>query len=150
MNLVVDANLVVALFVPLPYSDAASRRMTSWQRTHTELFASLLLEYEVSTVLRKAIVAGLMTTQQARDALGEISALGIQCLPPTLELHNRALYWADRLGRSKAYDACYMALAEQMRCELWTADRRLTNNARQSNVTWVHWIGYDDCLVSLR
>ncbi|HSR30541.1 MAG TPA: type II toxin-antitoxin system VapC family toxin [Anaerolineae bacterium] len=60
---------------------------------------------------------------------------------PPVHLHERALRWADRLGHSKAYDAHYLALAEQEGIELWTADRRLANGAQQAGAHWVHWIG---------
>jgi predicted nucleic acid-binding protein len=113
----------------------------AWKRDGVELLAPVLLEYEVGAVLRKAVVAGLLTTSLAGEALRRIAALNIQCLPSTLELHERALFWADRLGHSKTYDAHYLALAEQRQTALWTADRRLANGERQSGVKWVHWIG---------
>lgn len=141
MSVVVDANLVSAIVLPLPYSDQATQRITAWKRGGVELLAPLLLEYEVGAVLRKAVVAGLLTTGFAAEAMHRITALNIQCLPPTLKLHERALHWADRLGHSKTYDAHYLAVAEQRQTALWTADRRLANGARQAGVTWVHWIG---------
>jgi predicted nucleic acid-binding protein len=87
------------------------------------------------------VVAGLLSTALAAEAMRKVMALNIRCLPPTLELHERALHWADRLGHSKTYDAHYLALAEQQRAAFWTADRRLANGTRQAGVTWVHWIG---------
>jgi predicted nucleic acid-binding protein len=136
VNIIIDANLVAATVLPLPYSDQATQKITTWKHTGAELLAPLLLEYEVVAALRRAVVAGLMTTDFAVKALGQISALNIQCTPPTSELHRQALRWADRLGHSKAYDAQYVALAEQQQAELWTADRRLANgtdgDARQT------------------
>jgi predicted nucleic acid-binding protein len=38
--------------------------------------------------------------------------------------------------------------AEQEGAELWTADKRLANGARQAGVSWVHWIGQDEVLES--
>jgi predicted nucleic acid-binding protein len=141
VNIIIDANLVAATVLPLPYSDQATQKITMWKHTGAELLAPLLLEYEVVAALRRAVVAGLMTTDFAVNALGQISALNIQCTPPTPELHRQALRWADRLGHSKAYDAQYVALAEQQQAELWTADRRLANSTRQVGVTWVYLIG---------
>lgn len=141
MNIVVDANLVMALVLSLPYSDRAMAKMIAWKRTKTDLLAPLLLEYEVSAVLRKATVAGLLATETANEALRRILDLHICCLPLTRELHERALKWAERLGQTKTYDAHYMAVAEQQQAELWTADRRLVNQAHQAGVTWLHWIG---------
>ena len=100
-----------------------------------------LLEFEVASALRKAAVAGLMTTPQAVEAMGNVLTLNIECLRPTHELHEKALRWAERLGQSRTYDAQYLAVAEQMGLPLWTADQRLANGTRHAGVAWVHWIG---------
>lgn len=141
MSAVVDANLVAALVLPLPYSHQVTERMLAWTQAGSELLAPVLLEYEVAAILRKAVVAEWLTGELALEAMGEILALSIRCLPPTAALHEQALRWADRLGHSKAYDAHYLALAEQEGLEFWTADRRLANGARQAGVDWAHWIG---------
>ena len=82
----------------------------------------------------------MLQVDDAAGAMRSIQALNIQCLPPTLELHISALRWAARLGGTQAYDAQYLALAEELNAELWTADRRLASNARQRGATWVHGI----------
>jgi len=141
MSVVIDANLVAAMVLPLPYSEQATHKITTWKRSGVGLLAPLLLEYEVVAVLRKAVAAGWLTTGTAVEALHRIAALNIHYTPPTLELHEQALHWAERLGHSKTYDAQYLALAEHRQAELWTADKRLANGARQAAVAWVHWLG---------
>jgi predicted nucleic acid-binding protein len=141
MKAAVDANLVAALVLPLPYSQQATRSVTEWKQAGVELVAPLLLEYELSAVLRKAVVAGWLTTELAAEAMAEILALNIGCVPPTLEHHERALGLAERLGHSKTYDAHYLTVAEQTGAALWTADARLVSAARQAGIPWVHWIG---------
>jgi predicted nucleic acid-binding protein len=141
MSAVIDANLIAALVLPLPYSEQATKKIVAWKRAGLELLAPVLLEYEIAAVLRKAVVAQWLTTDLALEAIGEVLTLNIQCLAPTAHLHERALRWAERLGHSKAYDAHYLALAEQEGSELWTADRRLADGAQQAGAHWVHWIG---------
>jgi predicted nucleic acid-binding protein len=141
MSAVIDANLIAALVLPLPYSEQATKKIVAWKRAGLELLAPVLLEYEIAAVLRKAVVAQWLTTDLALEAIGKVLTLNIQCLAPTAHLHERALRWAERLGHSKAYDAHYLALAEQEGIELWTADRRLANGAQQAGAHWVHWIG---------
>ena len=141
MSVVVDANLVAALAIPLPYSGPATRQITSWRLGDVALSAPLLLEYELSTILRKAVASGLMASDMAGDALLHLLSVGIERIAPNPELHDAALFWADRLGQSKTNDAHYLALTEALGAELWTADRRLVNSVQQLGVSWVHWIG---------
>jgi predicted nucleic acid-binding protein len=144
MSLVIDANVVAALVLPLPYSDRATRRVIAWKELGTILYAPPLLEYELLSILRKGVIKGLLTSQTAAEAMGIVSTLNIHCQLPSPELHEQALYWAERLRHSKAYDAHYVALADRLRADLWTADRRLVNRANQAGAAWVHWIGEMD------
>jgi predicted nucleic acid-binding protein len=141
MRVVIDANLVAALALPLSYSEQASDKVADWKRAGVELHAPMLLEYELASILRKAVVVGLMATEAAIEAMHGFSALTVHLWSPTDALHEGALRWADRLGQSKAYDAHYPALAEQMACELWTADRRLVHGVQQAGAEWARWIG---------
>lgn len=141
MSIVVDANVVAALVLPLPYSPQAAARIAAWKQAGTKLVAPVLLEYEITAILRKAVAAQWLTDDLAREALAEILRLNIQCAIPTPSLHLSALRWVDRLGQAKAYDAHYLALAEQEGIALWTADQRLANGAQQVGAQWVHWIG---------
>jgi predicted nucleic acid-binding protein len=141
MRIVVDANLIAALILPLPYSEQAADKMAAWKSIGVELHAPSLLEYELASILRRAIVVGLMTTGAATEAMRGFSALNVHVWSPTVALHTNALQWAENLGQSKAYDAQYLALAEGIGAELWTADRRLARGAQQAGVGWVHWIG---------
>ena len=141
MIVVLDANVVAATILPLPYSDQATDALTSWGLASAELHAPLLLQYELTSTLRKAVVAGWMTSDGAADAMRTILDLSILCHAPTFELHESAQRWADRLGQSNAYDAHYLALANELRADMWTADKRLATGARQSGVDWVRWIG---------
>jgi predicted nucleic acid-binding protein len=141
VSAVIDANLIAAIVLPLSYSDHATQQMTIWKQAGVELLAPVLLEYEIVAILHKAVVAQWLTTELAVEAIGRILALGIRCVAPTASLHEQALRWANRLGHARAYDAQYLALAEQEGIELWTADRRLVNGAQQAGAHWVHWVG---------
>jgi predicted nucleic acid-binding protein len=55
-------------------------------------------------------------------------------------LHQRALDLAERFSLPAAYDAHYLALAEQLGAEFWTADRKLVR-AVQSTLPWVRLVG---------
>jgi len=137
MNVVLDANLIVSLVLPLPYSDSATAQVLNWKQNLVRLSAPALWSYEVSTVLRKAVVAGYLPADQRNFALEQIWNLNIQDIPATLELQEQALVWAERLGQSKTYDSSYLAVAEVLQAEFWTADRRLARAAQNAGASWV-------------
>ena len=71
------------------------------------------------TGLRRACFQGLLSLEPARTYLDELLDV-LEVVTASAELHRRALEWAGRLGQSRAYDAQYVALAEQAGAELWT------------------------------
>ena len=141
MTLVIDANLISAIVLPVAYSETARSKMARWKQEGELIIAPVLWEYEVTSSLRMAIVHRFLDPEQAAGALQRIMILNIHSVPPTEELHLAALEWAERLGQTRAYDAQYLALAEQSGAELWTADERLRNRARQLGAAWVRWVG---------
>jgi predicted nucleic acid-binding protein len=140
MSIVVDANLVAAILMPLPYSARAREKRAAWNEAGEELVGPALLEYEVCSTVRRLVLAGLISAQEAPEVLARMRQLAIRTVPPTTALHQAALRWAERLQRSRTYDAQYMALAEALRADLWTCGLPLFNRAQQLGVTWVHCI----------
>jgi len=140
-RIVVDANLCVALIIPLPYSEAAAKRWLAWETERVSLYAPLLWEYEVVSALRKAIVAGLINREETESALRRLFILGVEMVPADVECHRSALQWSERIGQPVAYDGQYLALAEALQADLWTADKRLIDALKSQNLSWLHWIG---------
>jgi predicted nucleic acid-binding protein len=139
MSQVVDANLTVALVLSTPYSAQAQVLWELWSVEAVDVYAPDLWAYEVTSALRKAISLTGMPLSEAEARLETLTRLGVQLVPPTLELNRLALRWAERLGQTVAYDAHYLALAEKLGCDFWTADRRLVQSAG-AEVSWVHGI----------
>jgi len=140
MTIVLDANLIVSLVLALPYSEAATHQIIAWKRQGKTLAAPTLWTYEVCSVLRKAEVTGYLDADQINNALIQLWRINIQGIPATLDLQRQALIWAERLGQSKAHDGAYLAVAESLGSEFWTADRRLAQSAHQSGASWVYSI----------
>lgn len=141
MAAVMDANVALALFLHLPYTDLAFGLMERLRERRSAIFAPVLLEYECLNGLHRAAALGFIRREDVGQFFSELLALDIERVSPTLELHRFALRWAERLGQSKAYDAQYVALAEQYGAELWSADERLVKALKTQGADWVHWIG---------
>ncbi len=110
---VIDASaLVNALLV----AGAARERLAS-----ANLQAPELIDAELLSVLRRLVLAGTLAEPHALQALATSSQLGLR-RHPTRFLWPRA--WALRANLS-AYDALYVALAEQLDAPLLTADARI-------------------------
>ena len=134
----VDASLVVQLVTG---GTLVHRIAPLWSRWHEEgrlLVAPTLLYYEVANALHRYLVSGFITPEEERDAFEAALEMGIVLLGDA-SLHRRALQIAQDLNLSAAYDAHYLALAEQFGAEFWTADQRLANNVG-SRLPWVRLV----------
>lgn len=137
---VIDANLAMQAVAPAR-QDPAIDLFSGWTRGKVRVVAPDLWASEVLTALRKLVFGGALSSERALRVLDDLFALGVEIIPTSIELCRAALPWAQRLGQAKCYDALYLALAEQVGAEFWTADRRLANRARQTGATWVHCLG---------
>jgi predicted nucleic acid-binding protein len=82
-----------------------------------------LVDVETMAVLRKRWVAGSMTDRRFAAAVEDLGALEVDRYPALRFL--RRVY--ELRANVTACDAVYVALAEALGCELWTADRRLAS-----------------------
>lgn len=137
---VIDANATLGLFLRLPYSQKAEQWMRKRQAEEAKLVVPTLWEYECLSGLRYAETLGQISPEQTEWLLEKLFALEIQRLEPTLELNRAALHWAERIGQAKVYDTQYLALAESLSAEFWTADKRLVHRAQGIGVNWVYEI----------
>jgi predicted nucleic acid-binding protein len=140
MNIVIDANITVALFVNLPYSSHAEQLFRLWRAQDVNLYAPALWPAEVVSALRKMVSVGQMGSDDARLALASLERLPIQVVLPDSNLLDQSLVWANRLNQTVAYDAQYVALAENLSAQFWTADQRLLNALQHLNIQWAHWV----------
>ena len=97
------------------------RRARQEVRAAGELAAPDLVDPETVAVLRKRWLARTITDDRFAVAVRDLEDLDLNRFP-TLRFMRRA--WELRANVTP-YDATYVALAEVLGCELWTADRRL-------------------------
>ncbi|RPJ51834.1 MAG: PIN domain-containing protein [Methanobacteriota archaeon] len=97
---------------------------------------------ETTSAIRFLISQKEITVDEAEQALRTIHGLHVEIVNEDEELCLRALELAGKLGQAKAYDAIYLALAEKLVVDFWTADERLANRCRKDlKLSWVHFIG---------
>ena len=138
-SVVIDANLAVFSVLKTPHSVAAARVMDHLAQRGYEPFAPGLWWYEVTSVIHRYRFAGIIPDGTAHKALELLTvSLGIQQVDVPVRI---AFDWATRLRQKGAYDGFYLAAAEQLGAELWTADQALVNNALQVGASWVRWMG---------
>jgi len=136
----IDANIILTIVLGEPGRDEVENLFRSWIAADTEVLAPSLLAYEVTSVIRTKVYRNLILLEEGQLALQRAFGLPVTLLRPG-KLHERAWQLAERLGRPSAYDAHYLALAETLGCDFWTADERLYN-AVKDQLPWVHWIGH--------
>jgi len=136
----VDAN--IAINTALDMTDSLER---FWERVDEEQItpcAPRLWLSETTSAIRFLLSQKEITSDEAEEAIRTIHSLRVEIINEDEELSLRALELAGKLGQSKAYDAFYLALAEKLVGEFWTADERLLNRCRKDlKLSWVHWIG---------
>jgi predicted nucleic acid-binding protein len=127
--IVVDATVAVKLVFAEDDSALAFELVASQLVAREELVAPDLLRYELTNVVRQRVRRGELTAERAPVVLETLLGLRIQYKPwPRDEpwgLHARAFALAEEFDLPAAYDAHYIALAETLGCDLWTADARL-------------------------
>ena len=135
----VDINIALKLVLPEVDSAKAQALWAHWVETGTEVVAPPLFLIEGTSVLCTQVHRGLITPDESQLLLRALQAQQVQFFYPQ-HLHERALSLALRFGQPQAYDAHYLALAETLQCEFWTADARLYRRVGDA-LPWVRWLG---------
>jgi len=110
--------------------------LEKWDAEDRTLVAPALLYYEITNALHRYVRRGQLSALEAADSLDVALNLHID-LHREDDLHHHAMRIAGAFGLPACYDAHYLALAERLGAEFWTADERLCN-AVKSSLPWVH------------
>ncbi len=131
----VDASVILR-YVLQPENESMQSVWQSWIADEVSLVAPSLLFYEVTNALYQQQRNKVLSPETIWETL-ELSL----DLPITLvneqNLHLKAREIAMRFNLPATYDAHYLALAEWMEVDLWTADMRLVNSLKPFKVKWV-------------
>ncbi|MCW5849621.1 MAG: type II toxin-antitoxin system VapC family toxin [Anaerolineae bacterium] len=134
--MIIDASVILAAFFPDEQQAEAQAVIGDYAAGRIALVAPSLLVYEVTNAIWQATRRGRITNEQAEAIMQAFEGIAILLEPvawqPMMSL-------ARQFGRS-AYDAAYLALAQEKREPLVTGDLRLYN-AVAPHLPWVQWIG---------
>ena len=138
-RVVVDASVAVKWLVREEDTDKALAILRTWENEEVTPAAPHLLPFEVANALHQKVVRGQMSLVESTRMIAELLGSPLE-LHQSSGLHARALELADELRQGAVYDAHYLALAEELDCEFWTADRRL-HRAGSDRGRHVRWLG---------
>ena len=116
----------------------ASLLLAHYVEGKIDLVAPTLLPYEIVSAVHVAINRKRIEETVGYRAVNYLVSLGIN-LHGFDELIETTFNLARRHGLSP-YDCCYLALAERLKCDFITGDRRLYNSC-QTKIRRIKWIG---------
>lgn len=137
-QVVLDSGIFIASVYPETLTIEAKELLHQFQTAQVTLHSPTLLRYELIAVSRKAVYQGRVTAEEGLIARDQLLSY-----PVTLHfddaLLKRGYELADEYNRPTAYDAQYLALAERLSCNFWTADERMFNavNAKFRGIRWL-------------
>jgi predicted nucleic acid-binding protein len=116
--IVLDASAVVDWLLQTPAGKRIEQRIYARKDT---LHTVYLLDVEFAQVLRRLVREGTLARKRAEEAIEDLIAVRVTRYAPVLLLDR---IWQLRQNLS-AYDAAYVALAEELKAPLITRDQRL-------------------------
>jgi len=135
---VIDAS--VALKAVLPNPQQACCLVLVQTFVEVQPVAPALWTYETTSAIAKAVYFREITEKEARLALEKLDGLGVRLFIADTEQNEAAFEWTLKLKRASAYDSYYLALAQALECDFWTADKHLFNSLQEAHIGWLHWI----------
>jgi predicted nucleic acid-binding protein len=136
----VDASLAVKwLFPEEEDSDKALALLTAQLAAGEPIVEPPLLRSEVTNAIRQRMRREGVQMARALQLLEQFLAVPLTFEAPE-RLSRDALMLADAHQLPAVYDAHYVALAQLVGCDLWTADQRLVRGLGRE-LPFVKWLG---------
>lgn len=127
---VIDASVCIKHFIPDPLSLKVDQLLTHATNPQNQFFVPDLFYIESTNILWKYIRSGLYPAVNVTADLATLKSLQLQVVS-TSDLMADAVNLALRYNIS-AYDACYVALSQQVEAILLTLDAKLVRALNNS------------------
>ena len=134
----VDASFALKLVLPEDYSDKAHLIWSQWVNKRADIYAPYLLMYETQSVIRNKVYHEQLTLDEgtmASEVLREQEIIFYH----SLMTEKLAWDFAKKYNRPTLYDTFCLAVAKELKTELWTADKRLCNSLN-NEISWVRYV----------
>jgi predicted nucleic acid-binding protein len=123
---VVDSSLALKWVIAEPDTLAALALLTRWSNDDTQPVVPSWFAGEAGNVLFQRVRRNELLVEEAKASLQSLLAVVVALADEPGDAV-RALDIAYQFRQNASYDAQYLALAERLDCELWTADSRFWN-----------------------
>lgn len=134
-----DSGILIASALREEHTDKAQALLRQWHHQKVSIAAPSLFHYEIVATIRKNVYRQLVQAEEAFQIREKLLNVPVSLLMDD-DLLRRGYELATELNRPTAYDSQYLAVAERLDCDFWTADKRLFN-AASDRFPWVKWIG---------
>ena len=131
----VDASFILKLVLPEDYSDKVHLMWNEWVEKEASIYAPYLLIYETGSVIRNKIFRDEIALDEGKEAARVLNAQEVIFYHSQM-IEERAWDLAVTYEKPTLYDAFYLAVAEEIGAEFWTADKRLVNSLKKE-IPWV-------------
>jgi len=137
-RIVIDASVVLKWYLAdEEYSQKALSILDKYVSNEIDILAPSLLEYEVINGLIIAKKRGRIQEKKILTAIDGFMSLEIKLINLSLN-YPKVIHYCKIYNRS-AYDASYLALADNEGISLVTADKGLYNVVKK-DLKWVKWL----------
>jgi predicted nucleic acid-binding protein len=126
-----DANIWIKILTEEPDTGQAQDLVVQLFKERSQIIAPSIMKMEVGSILRKKWSRNLLTQENLNELWGKFLTLPIVYIESK---HTFEIAWniAETNRMVHLYDAIYLAISEGI--TFWTADERLVNSIKQTNV----------------
>lgn len=130
MNLVFDASVVAKWFFEEEETDLALTLLEKHKLGKININVPVLLLFEFGNTLIKKFREDIDTQEEFNRDLADLLASELNFVAPTQDLL-KLTYTLARKYEITFYDATYVALAQKLKCDFITADKKLVKAAKR-------------------